>query len=145
MGLVYADIELINSDDLALSYRGYLRDHEIKRMQVHVLVDSGAYMLAINESICSQLALKKLDEQLAELADGNRVKLDIVGPVDIRFENRETTVRAMVLPGNAEMVLGSIPMEDMGVLIDPERQQLIVNPKHPYIVQKPLKPLRTKK
>jgi hypothetical protein len=36
-----------------------------------------------------------------------------------------------VLPGNAEVLLGSIPMEDLDVLIHPLRQELIVNPEHP--------------
>jgi hypothetical protein len=57
----------------------------------------------------------------------------------ILFGNRETTVRAMVLPGDAEVLLGSIPMEDLDVLIDPRSQQLIVNPENPYMAKKPLK------
>jgi hypothetical protein len=45
----------------------------------------------------------------------------------------------MVLPGDAEILLGAIPTEDMDVLIDPKQQKLIVNPEHPYIAQKHLK------
>ena len=45
----------------------------------------------------------------------------------------------MVLPGDAEVLLGSIPMEDMDVLIDPKQQRLIVNPESPYIAKKSLK------
>jgi clan AA aspartic protease len=139
MGLVYADIELINSDDLALLRRGYLAEDEVKRIKVKALVDSGAYMLAINENLKYQLNLPQLDEQIAELADGSEVKLDIVGPVDVRFENRSTTCRAMVLPGDGEVLLGSIPVEDMDVLIDPKQQKLVVNPETPYTAKKPLK------
>ena len=69
----------------------------------------------------------------------SKIKLDIVGPVDLRFENRATTCRAMVLPGDSEILLGSIPMEDMDLLIDPKRQRLIVNPETPYLAKKPLK------
>ena len=139
MGLIYADIELINSDDLALLRRGYLRKDEVKKIEVKALVDTGAYMLAINENLKYQLNLPQLDEQIAELADGSKVRLDIVGPVDVRFENRSTTCRAMVLPGNTEVLLGSIPMEDMDVLIDPKQQKLVVNPETPFIAKKPLK------
>lgn len=139
MGLVYAELELISSDDLALHRRGYLPENQIKRTKVNALVDSGAYMLAINEHIKTQLDLPVLDEQIAELADGQRVKLPIVGPVEVRFKNRATSVRAMVLPGDAEVLLGSIPMEDMDVLVDPKQQQLIVNPENPYYAKKPLK------
>ena len=139
MGLIYADIELINSDDLALLRRGYIGEDQVKKIIVKALVDSGAYMLAINENLRYQLGLPQLDQQIAELADGSKIKLDIVGPVDLRFENRATTCRAMVLPGDSEILLGSIPMEDMDLLIDPKRQRLIVNPETPYLAKKPLK------
>ena len=96
-------------------------------------------MLAINQRIKSQLDLPPVDEQVAELADGSQVRLEIVGPVEIRFKNRRANVDAMVLPGDSEVLLGSIPMEDMDVLIDPKQQKLIVNPASPYIAKKSLK------
>ena len=139
MGLVYADIEIVNADDLALNRRGFLARDEIKSITVRALVDSGAYMLAINEHIKAELDLPFIQEQEAELADGTHQTFEIVGPVDVRFENRSTTVRAMVLPGAAEVLLGNIPMEDMDVLIDPRRQQLIVNPETPLRARKSLK------
>ncbi len=139
MGLTYAEIELISSDDLALHHRGYLPESEIKRAKVKALVDSGAYMLAINEQIKAQLDLRVLDSQLAELADGQRVKVDVVGPIEVRFKNRRATVDAMVLPGEAEVLLGAIPMEDMDLIVDPKRRELIVNPEHPFFAEKPLK------
>jgi clan AA aspartic protease len=139
MGLVYAEIELIRGDDLALYRHGSITEDQIKSLKVSALVDSGAYMLAINEHIKAQLDLPVLDNQVAQLADGREVQLEVVRPVEVRFENRSTTVRAMVLPGDAEVLLGSIPMEDMDVLIDPRQQRLVVNPANPYIAKKSLK------
>ena len=37
----------------------------------------------------------------------------------------------MVLPGEAEPLLGAIPLEEMDALIHPLRNELIVNPEHP--------------
>ena len=139
MGLVYADIELINGDDLALRRRGIIEEKEIKRTNIRAMVDSGAYMLAINETIKNQLELPVIDRSPAVLADGSVIQLEIVGPVEVRFANRRTTVDAMVLPGNNEVLLGAIPLEGMDVLIDPLRQQLIVNPEHPIKPQFSLK------
>ncbi|MBC6421074.1 MAG: retroviral-like aspartic protease family protein [Hormoscilla sp. SP5CHS1] len=139
MGLVYAEIELIRGADIVLFQEGQLPADQIRRLKVNALVDSGAYMLAINQQIKTQLDLRKVGEQVAELADGTQTRLEIVGPVDVQFENRSTTVRAMVLPGDSEVLLGSIPMEDMDVLIDPKQQKLIVNPESPYIAKKSLK------
>lgn len=132
MGLVYADIELINADDLALVRRGHLKAGDVRKIKVTSLVDSGAYMLAVNEDVKNQLDLPVIDQQFAELADGSQIEVDVVGPVEVRFENRRVTADAMVLPGSAEILLGCIPMEGMDVVIDPKQQKLLVNPKTPY-------------
>ena len=139
MGLVYAEIDLISVDDMVLQRRGYLDKDKIKQVKVKALVDSAAYMLSINETVRAQLDLPFIEKQFGTLADETLIEVDIVGPVEIRFENRSTTVRAVVLPGNSEILLGAIPMEDMDVLIDPKQQKLLVNPKHPYVAVKHLK------
>ena len=139
MGLVYADIELVSGDDLVLHRHGFLKEDKIKRLRVSALVDSGAYMLVITERIKDQLDLAVIETQVFRLANESEIRADVVGPVEIRFENRSTTVRAAVLPGDIEVLLGSIPMEDMDVVIDPKRQRLMVNPESPYIATKPLK------
>ena len=131
MGLVYAEIKLINSDDIALNRRGYLKKEEIREMQVTAMVDSGATMLAINENVKNQLGLVAIYKQSAQLADGTYLDLEVVGPVEVRFENRISTCNAMVLPGDSEILLGAIPMEEMDVLIHPKENRLIVNPEHP--------------
>ena len=137
MGLVYAEIELISGDDLVLHRRGFVTEDQIKRMKVNALVDTGAYMLVINEHIKEQLNLSFIEEQVFRLADESELRAQIVGTVEVRFENRSTTVRAAVLTGDVE--LGSIPMEDLDVVIDPKQQRLIVNPESPYIARKHLK------
>jgi len=133
MGLVYADIELLSADDLALHRRGYLSEEEIKRVRVTAMVDTGAYMLVINDHIKQQLDLPVVEEQTVRLADDTERRVQIVGPVEVRFENRSTTVRAVVFPGDAEPLLGAIPIEGMDVVIDPTQRRLIVNPESPDI------------
>jgi clan AA aspartic protease len=133
MGLVYADIELLSADDLALHRRGYLPEEEIKSVRVTAMVDTGAYMLVINDHIKQQLDLPVVEEQTVRLADDTERRVQIVGPVEVRFENRSTTVRAVVFPGDAEPLLGAIPIEGMDVVIDPRQRRLIVNPESPDI------------
>lgn len=139
MGLTYADIELINADDLAFARRNIIGEDEVKRMRVEMLVNTGALMLCINESIQEQLQFPVSEKRKAETADGRIVECDVVSSVEVRFKNRATTCRAMVLPGSSEPLLGAIPLEDMDVLIHPQRQELIVNPEHPYFAQMKLK------
>ena len=139
MGLVYAEIELINSGDIEMVRRNYMDEADIKRMKVNMLVDTGSIYLCINENIQEQLQLPFVEKRKAQLANGHIVEYDVVGPIDLRFKNRRCTTSAIVLPGDNEPLLGAIPMEDMDVLIDPKRQQLIVNPENPYIAKKHLK------
>ena len=139
MGLVYAEIELISTEDLVLHRRGFLPEDKIKRMRIRALVDSGVYMLVITDHIRQHLDLPLIQEQVFRLADDREIKGEVVGPVEVLFENRSTTVRAVVLPGAEEALLGSIPLEDLDVMIDPRQQRLIVNPKSPDIATKYLK------
>lgn len=142
MGLVYAEIELINADDLALVRRHYMDQDEVKRMWISALVDTGSYMLCINESIQEQLQFPIVEKRKGQLADGSIAEFDVVSSVELRFKNRRTMCNAMILPGDSEVLLGAIPLEDMDVLIHPQRQELIVNPDHPYFAQMKLKGIK---
>jgi clan AA aspartic protease len=145
MGMVYADIELINAGDIEMVRRDKMDKYEIRSLRVKMMVDSGAYMMAINETIQSQLELPFIETRKVQVADGRVVEYDVVGPVDVRFANRKATCAAFVLPGDSEPLLGAIPMEEMDVLIHPQRQQLIVNPEHPnYAVLKMKRKLFTR-
>jgi clan AA aspartic protease len=95
--------------------------------------------LTINEEISRQLGLTVLEQIEAVLADGSYRKCDYVGPVYIRFENRTACVRALVLPGADEILLGVIPLEEMDVIVDPLSEQLVVHPDRPHRAQMKVK------
>ena len=57
MGLVYAEVEIINAGDIEMARRNLMDEDDVKRMTVTMLVDSGAYNLCINEEIQEQLQL----------------------------------------------------------------------------------------
>ncbi|MFT3701287.1 MAG: clan AA aspartic protease [Agriterribacter sp.] len=145
MGIVTAEIELFNAGDLEMARRKMIGEEEIKRMSVSMLVDTGAYNLCINETIQEQLDLPFIEKRKAILANGHVAEYDIVGPVVVKFKNRRTVCNAMVLQGDNEPLLGAIPLEDMDVLIDPLRQELIVNPDHPYYAQMKVKKVKGRK
>ncbi|MEB3294275.1 MAG: retroviral-like aspartic protease family protein [Synechococcales bacterium] len=135
MELVYAEIELLRGDDLALVREGYLETDRIHRCTVSAMVDSGATMLAIPEFIKRQLKLRPVSQIEAELADGSSEIYEVVGPVEVRYQNRRTSVEALVVPNSTKVLLGAIPMEGMDVLIDPKRERLIVNPDSPDVAK----------
>lgn len=139
MGLVYADVELINAYDLEQARRFIIGEEEVKRMHVKMLVDTGSIMLAINENIQEQLQLPVVEKRTVQLANSHIAEFEVVSQVELRFKNRRTLCNAIVLPGSSEPLLGAIPLEDMDVLIHPTREELIVHPDHPYFAQMKLK------
>ncbi|MFI5131213.1 MAG: hypothetical protein ACHQFX_14520 [Chitinophagales bacterium] len=131
MGVVYADITLINGGDIEMAKRHIIGEEEIKQMTVKMLVDIGAYMMGINQTIQEQLNLSFIEKRKVVLADGAVKEFDVVGPIMVKFKNRTAICAALVLEGNNESLLGAIPLEEMDVIIHPQRQELIVNPEHP--------------
>ena len=128
MGYVYADIQLTNEEHLALNRHGYLPDSEIKRVTARALVDTGAWDLVINEEVQRRLNLPIVGRGTVQTADETLLDVDIVGPVEVRFEDRATTVRAVVIPNTSEVLLGAFPLEGLDAFIDPKGERLVVNP-----------------
>jgi len=115
MGLVYANITLINSGDLEMAKRNIIEQEEVKKINVNMMVDSDAFMMAINETIQAQLELTFVEKRKAILADGSVQEYDVVGPIHVKFMNRTAICSAMVLKGDSEPLLGAIPIEEMPV------------------------------
>ena len=95
--------------------------------------------MCINETIKEQLQLPIIEKRKGQLANGEVVEYDLVGPIEVKFKNRRCNVDAMVLSRDSEPLLGAIPLEDMDVLIHPYRRELTVNPEHRYFAQMKLK------
>jgi len=134
MGHVYAEIEIINSIEQAMAKRHLLDPEDIKRMHLNVLVDSGAWKLCINENIQEIMNLPFIRKEGLRLADGQTVEYDLVGPVIIRFDEREANCEAIVLPGETRPLLGVVPMESLNLVIHPLREELVVNTEGPFLV-----------
>ena len=120
MGLVYADIELINP-----------KEQTLRPMKINALVDTGAITLCIPEHIVLQLKLEALEQREVTTADGKKRLVPYVGPVQIRFENRNCFTGALVLGDS--VLLGAVPLEDMDLVINPRLQTITVNPESPNI------------
>jgi predicted aspartyl protease len=116
-----------------------LNKDEVKRMTVNMLVDSGAYMMAINETFQEQLQLPFKEKRKSIMENGSVEEHDVVGPIEIKFKNRSAVCNAVVLPGDNEPLLGAIPMEEMDVIFHPRSNELVVHPDHPYFAQLNLK------
>jgi clan AA aspartic protease len=118
MGLTYSTISLSNP-----------RIPELPKIEIKVLVDTGALMMCIPPSIAHQLQLHDLDKRPVTIADGSSKEVPYVGPIRIDFENRFCFTGAIVI--SDEPILGAVPMEDMDLVVHHASQQLMANPLHP--------------
>jgi len=107
------------------------REINLKPLEVDALADSGAVHLCIPEHIRIQLKLEELDKKEVTLADGKKKLVSYVGPIEIRFKNRLGFAGALVM--GDQILLGAIPMEDMDLVIIPNKRILDVNPESPNI------------
>ena len=108
------------------------RRAEIRRVTTRALVDSGAWDLVLNQDVQNRLKLRVVGKQMVSLADESLLEADVVGPVEIRFEDRTLITTGIVLPTTSEVLLGAYPLEGLDAYIDPKRQKLLLNPNSPH-------------
>lgn len=137
MGLVQVTIRLTNTGDLELARRNLLPSEQVRAVEVPVCVDTGAVNLCITQEVADRLGLRVLSQQRARLANDASIPVQVAGPVDIDYGDRSTTVRATVVPGSTENLLGAIPLEDMDLIVHPAMEKLV--PAHP---EGPIKPIK---
>ena len=102
MGLVYSQITLSNPIK-----------NDLLPVVIKCLVDTGATYLVLPQHVATQLQLSVLETREATTADGGSHIVPYAGPVKVSFENRNCFVGAIIM--GDEVLLGTIPMEDMPV------------------------------
>jgi clan AA aspartic protease len=118
MGYVHTQIGLRNP-----------RREELREVEVRALVDTGSNHLCLPRDIVAELGLETNSTRSVKTADGSIHECHYVGPVRVRFQNRECFVGALELGDT--VLLGAIPMEDMDLVINPMHQTVTVNPDFP--------------
>lgn len=118
MGTVHADITLTNM---------FLN----KSVQVRAMVDTGMTHVFVPAAIAAELGFDATEVSQAPiiLADGRRIFCSRIAPVKVGFGDRWCMGDVGVL--GEECLLGVVPLELMGLIVDPLQQCIIPNPKHP--------------
>jgi len=122
MSVFYNEITLRNDADVYNAERGFIKEEEVRQMTVKAIVDTGAWTIIINEEIREMLGLRDKGFGEATLADGKEEVCKMVGPLEVRWENRSFTCDALVLPDAPDVLLGAIPLEGMDLTINPKRE-----------------------
>ena len=125
IGTTYAEITLKNAGDIANADGGFIKAGEIRSITVQAIVDTGAISLVINEEQRQILGLAIKREKYALVANGEYVKCQETEPVNIHWEDRDTTLSAFVIPGAKKVLLGVIPLEAMDLIVNPGTNELV--------------------
>lgn len=120
MGLIRAEIELANPTK-----------PDLRPLVVEALVDTDAMTICIPEHVAVQLGLQTIETREVTTADEKSDVVPYVGPIRIRFQNRTSFTGALVIGDT--VLLGTVPMEDMDLVVSPAAETIVVNPKSPNI------------
>ena len=125
MGRFSVDIELANYDDIARAKGGDTSAASVRRTKIRGVVDSGATRLVIPESVANQLGLRISSTAQVRYADGRTAQRPIASAIQLSYGGRESVFNAIVEPGRDSALIGAIVLEDLDLLIDCSKQQLV--------------------
>jgi predicted aspartyl protease len=125
MGRFAVEVELSNYDDVARAKSGGLTVDGIRRERVRGVVDSGATRLVIPEAVAKRLGLEISGVAQVRYADGRTAQRPIARAIQLSYGGRESVFNAIVEPGRESALIGAIVLEDLDLIIDCARQQLV--------------------
>jgi clan AA aspartic protease len=125
MGEVRTDITLVNVEDQGMANRGYMPQDQVRHLTVNAVVDTGADTLIINEEIREKLGLRIENAGEVTLAGGTKAPCGVTELVRIYWKNRRAACEAVVVPGEEDVLLGTLPLEAMDLTINPLRNEVI--------------------
>jgi clan AA aspartic protease len=129
MGAIWVPVTLTNSVDLGMVRRGVLNPKHLRSIEVKALVDTGAVMLVIPNSIALALGLEEQGQEVARYANGYEEVINISEPLKIECLGRSTTDEALIV--GDEVLIGQVILEKLDFWADCKNQRLIPNPEHP--------------
>jgi clan AA aspartic protease len=131
MGLVMTKIKLTNSFDFINASDGRIDPATVRCVEIDALADTGAIELCIPEEIAEKLGARIVRKRSVVVADGRRLEVTEVGPLEIEILGRSTTGNAMVLPRGTRPLLGALQLEQLDLVVVPRTGEVIGNPEHP--------------
>ena len=131
MGYVNTQVTLKNIRDVLNAKKGTLPEDKIRQVTIDVMVDTGTSMLVINEPLFQQLGLDVIEERETTFAAASLRRNDtketckVTEPLMIKWEDRFTTMSALVVNNVPDLLLGVLPLEGMDLIVDTVNQKLV--------------------
>ena len=129
MGTTRANVHVKNLGDLVLADRGFIRENEIRTVEIEGIVDTGATLLSLPPQVIKELGLKYIRSRRVQTANGLVQRKMFIGAT-ITIMDREIEMSVMESDGKTPPLIGCLVLEHMDFLVDPKAQKLIPNPAH---------------
>jgi predicted aspartyl protease len=104
---------------------GLLKPGLVRRATIPGVVDSGAAMLVLPQSVVKQLDLPPGNLVGVRYADGRRARRREAKSVTVKLLGREDTFTAVVEPNRENALIGAIVLEALDLLVDCTNQRLV--------------------
>ena len=127
MGRTFVDIEIENFYDIALRETGNEPAKQIRREEVHALVDTGSALPCLHRDTIERLGLRA--SRRAKVRTGNgTVERPIYRAAQITILGRQYLGEIMEIPDDVPPLVGYIPLENLDLVVDPNSNRVIPNP-----------------
>lgn len=129
-GRVTVEATVVNLSDQVLARHGHLPRDDVRSIAIDdALIDTGATMLCLPESLVAALGLTKSCERRGRSSLGND-EFSVYEPVRLTIQGRTCVTEVVELPDDVPPLIGQIPLELMDWVVDPRGQRLVGNPVH---------------
>jgi predicted aspartyl protease len=125
MGRFSVNFEITNYRDLVLPKSGHLEPDKIRRQTISGVVDPGAAMLVLPQSLVKELGLPMRNNIQVRYADGRRAKRREAQDAHVELLGRDGNFAAIVEPKRTSALIGAIVLEQLDLLVDCQPQRLI--------------------
>lgn len=125
MGRFSVEVEVANNADLILVQLGMLPPDKLRRVTAKGVVDSGATLVVLPDSIVRQLGLLPAGNLSVTYADDRQATRERVGNFTIKLLGREDVFNGWVEPNRKDVLIGAVVLEVLDLLIDCKNQQLV--------------------
>lgn len=139
MGEVRARVLLKNYGSVVASERGYIDKKDVETTELEMIVDTGAVMVLLPQDEVEKLGLKANKKIVVTYADERKEERWLVKGLEVNIGNRSMVTDCIIGPPLCEPLLGQLVLEELDLVVDPNRRTLGPRPESPNLQSLKLK------
>jgi predicted aspartyl protease len=125
VGKFSVEFQVTNYGDLEMVHRGLLDADKVRRETVEGVVDPGAAMLVLPQSVVKNLGLRLKGKTRVRYADQRSADRWEAEGAHLELLGRSDTFSAVVEPKPTSALIGEIVLEALDLLVDCRNQRLV--------------------